>query len=90
MAKNNGTDPEEEHPTIKQDFPEATDKIVEIVEVTVEPDYYGITIRFHDRTALTFALEPCVFAFPAYAQWTNGEEKVLKQYKPIRSTVERA
>jgi hypothetical protein len=52
-----------EDPPTRQDFPETKDKIVEIVEITAEPDYYGITIRFQDKTALTFVIEPCVVAF---------------------------
>jgi len=85
MADNKGT-----HlpgPPTRQDFPEARDKVVEIVELTVEPDYYGITIRFQDKTALTFSMEPCVFVFPIYEDWTSGDAKVLKQYQPIRSKI---
>ena len=88
MADNKGTHPPD--PSTRQDFSEAKDKIVEIVEVTVEPDYYGITIRFQDKTSLTFVIEPCIFAFPIYSDWTSGEEKALKQYRPIRSKVPRA
>jgi hypothetical protein len=74
----------------RQDFPEVKDKIVEIVELSVEPDYYGITIRFRDKTALTFVIEPCVFTFPIYSDWTGGEEKPLTRYQPIRSEIPRA
>jgi hypothetical protein len=74
-------------PPTRQDFPETKDKVVEIVELTVEPDYYGITIRFQDKTALSFVLETCVFAFPVYEDWTSGEAKPLKQYRPIRSEI---
>ena len=71
----------------RQYFPEAIDKIVELVELAVEPGYYGITIRFHDKTALTFVIEPCVFTFPVHEDWTSGEAKILKQYPPIRSEI---
>ena len=77
-------------PPTRQDFPETVDKIVEIVELTVEEDYYGITIRFQDKTSLTFAIESCVFAFPIYSNWTGGDETVLKQYQPIRSRLLRS
>src|SRR5690242_13223544 len=66
----------------RQDFPEARDKIDDIVELTAEADYYRITIRFQDSTTLTFVIEPCVAAFPIYSNWTDGEEKILKQYQP--------
>lgn len=86
MAVNKGTHSQHEHP-IKQDFPEAKDKIVEIVELTVEPDYYGIEIRFHDKTALNFTIESRVVTFPVYSDFTGGEEKVLKQYRTISSRI---
>jgi hypothetical protein len=71
----------------RQDFPEVKDKVVEIVEITVEAHYYGITIRFRDKTALTLVIEPCVFAFPRYSDWTDGEENVIREYPPIRSDI---
>lgn len=79
-------DPKSTPPT-RQDFPEAKDKIVEIVELTVEPDYYGITMRFQDKTSLSFLIEPCVFTFPIHSDWTSGDEKILKEYRPIRSRI---
>ncbi|HEY6348385.1 MAG TPA: hypothetical protein VI636_03145 [Candidatus Angelobacter sp.] len=72
----------------RQDFPEARDKIVELVELDVEADYYAITMRFQDKTSLTFSIEPCVFTFPRYSRSEDGEEKIVKEYEPIRSTVE--
>jgi len=74
-------------PRARQDFPEVKDKIVEIVELSVESDYYGISIRFQDKTSLTFSIEPAVFTFPIYSQWTDGEEKILKEYQPVSSDV---
>ena len=72
----------------RQYFPEAIDKIVELVELAVEPGYYGISIRFQDKTALTFVIEPCVFTSPVYEDWIGEEVKILKQYPPIRSEIE--
>lgn len=74
-------------PEIHQDFPEVKNKIVERVELTVESDFYSITIRFQDKTALSFVIEPCVVASPVYEDWTGGEGKTLKEYSPIRSRV---
>lgn len=74
-------------PEIQQEFPEVVGKIVEKVEVSIETGYYGITIRFQDKTALTFPIEPCIFVSPVYADWTDGEENTLKQYEPVRSKV---
>jgi hypothetical protein len=86
MADNQNTDLPE--PFTRQYFPEAIDKIVELVELSVESGFYGITIRFQDKTALTFVIEPCVFTFPVYEDWADGEAKILKQYEPIRSEIE--
>ena len=85
MADNQNTDSQE--PSTRQYFPEGIDKIVELVELSFEADYYGITIRFQDKTALSFVIEPCVFAFPVYEDWTSGEAKILKEYPPIRSEI---
>ena len=74
-------------PRTRQDFPEVKVKIVDSVELDVEASFYGITIRFQDRTALTFDIEPCLVTFPVYADWTGGEEKLLKKYRPVRSKV---
>ena len=75
--------------TTKQDFPEVKGKIVESVEINVEASFYSIAIFLQDRTSLTFSIEPCVFTFPIYSQWTpEGEENVVKEYEPIRSKVE--
>jgi len=75
--------------TGKLDFPEVKGKIVKSVELDVEASFYGIAIFFEDKTSLTFSMEPCVFAFPVFSQWTpEGEEKIVKEYPSIRSIVE--
>lgn len=74
----------------RQDFPETRDKLVDIVELTAETHYYGITIRFQDKTALTFSLEPCLAAYPVFSDWQDGDENQLKKYQPILSKIPRA
>jgi len=71
------------------DFPETHDKIVENIEVFSDHEYCGITIRFTDKTALTFTLETAVFVFPVYSDWTGGNDTVLKKYKSVRSKIQR-
>jgi hypothetical protein len=66
-------------------FPEAEGKIVESIELTAEPGYYGIDVNFTDNTAMVFSIEPFVMAFPYLGDWTTGERKILKQYEPVRS-----
>jgi hypothetical protein len=77
-------------PSTRQDFPEAKDKIIDIVEVTAEPGYNAITIRFQDGGTLTFTMEACIVTFPVVSEWQDGEEKQLKKYQAILSKLARA
>jgi hypothetical protein len=83
MAVNKGITP------TRQDFPEAVGKTVEIVELSADSDFYGITIRFHDKTSLTFNVEPAVITFPVLSVWPKGEEKILKEYPPVQGKTPR-
>ena len=66
-------------------FPEAQGKIIESIELTAEPGYYGIDVNFTDNTAMVFGIEPFVVAFPLYGDWATGECKIIKEFKPIKS-----
>lgn len=70
---------------MKTEFPEVKDKIVETVELAVESGHYGISVRFQDKTSLTFVIDSCIVALPVYEDWTGGESKILKEYEPVRS-----
>ena len=70
---------------IKQDFPEVKDKIVTSVEVLSDTEGFGVTIRFSDETTLDFTIESYLAVFPVHSQWKQGEETVLKRWKPIQS-----
>ncbi len=89
MANTKSTRSKPKHTRQLADFPETRDKIVENVEVFSDHEYYGITIRFTDKTALNFTLETAVFTFPVYSDWTGGEEKILKKHKSVRSHIQR-
>ena len=91
MAKNKGTHPPKKHTSRREvlEFPEVNGKIVDAVEVFSHNEYYAITIRFQDKTALNLALETAVFTFPTLSDWTGGNEKILKEYKSVRSRVQR-
>jgi hypothetical protein len=88
MAENKNNDLPE--PSTRQDFPEVKDKVVEIVEVSAEPNYNAITIRFTDGGSLTFTMESCIVTFPVLSEWQDGEEKQLKKYQAILSKLARA
>jgi hypothetical protein len=66
-------------------FPEAKGKIVADVELSASPDYYVVDVRFQDKTALTFAIEPCVMVMPELANWSTGNYKLLKRWQPVIS-----
>ncbi|PYP91614.1 MAG: hypothetical protein DMG65_07205 [Candidatus Angelobacter sp. Gp1-AA117] len=91
MAANKRTHSPQIHTSRRElaSFPEAEGKIVETVELFSDHEYYAITLRFRDKTALNFALETAVFTFPVLSDWTDGNEKILKKYKSVRSNVQR-
>ena len=78
------------HTSELADFPEVSGKIVQGVEIHSDHEYYGLTIKFIDRTALNFTFETAVFAFPTLSDWEDGDEKILKKYKGVRSKIQRS
>jgi hypothetical protein len=68
-----------------QAFPQAKGKIIERVELDVTPDYYIVEIRFQDKTALSFELEPCVMVYPEFTNWKSGNYRPLKRWRPVHS-----
>ena len=71
-------------------FPELTGKAVADVEISVARDFYAITFRFHDKTGITFNVEPAVAVFASYSDWTTEEERELKRWEPIKSILPKA
>ena len=51
-------------------FPEVRGKVIDLVELGSSPDDYTIEIRFQDKTALTFGIEPALTPFP---NWPTGK-----------------
>ena len=64
----------------RQDFPEVKDKIVNSIEVSSDDEYFGVTISFQDRTALTLQWSPVSLCFPF---WLIGQ---TEKRNPSRST----
>jgi len=85
MAEPNGKESPEQETSNIASFPEVKGKIVESIELTAEPGYYGINVNFTDNTAMVFSIEPFVMAFPYFGDWKTGERKILKQWTPVRS-----
>ena len=68
------------------DFPEVRGKTVNFVEIIDAVEGFGITIRFHDNSALYFDIQSRIAVTPVHSQWENGEEIILKRWQPIQST----
>ena len=92
MAENKGTHPPKIRTSRREilEFPEVKGKIVENVEVFSHHEYYAISIWFQDKTSLNFPLETAVFTFPTLSDWADGNETILKEYKSVRSNIQRS
>jgi len=66
-------------------FPQAKGKIIAEVELAVSSDYCLVEIKFQDKTALSFDLEPCVMVYPELTNWKTGNYKPLKRWRPVHS-----
>ncbi|PYP87683.1 MAG: hypothetical protein DMG65_16565 [Candidatus Angelobacter sp. Gp1-AA117] len=91
MADNKGNNPQRIFSSLRElaDFPEVKDKIINSIELSSDLEFFEITVTFQDKTRLTFIIEPCLVAFPVLADWTGGEEKIIKRYKQVRSKIPR-
>ncbi|PYP91846.1 MAG: hypothetical protein DMG65_05965 [Candidatus Angelobacter sp. Gp1-AA117] len=91
MAESKGTHPSKKRTSRKEvlEFPEVNGKTVEAVELFSDHEYYAITVRFQDKTALHFALETAVFSFPTLSNWKSGNDRILKKYKSVGSNIQR-
>ena len=90
MAENKSNGSPNGHTSELADFPEVHGKTVDRIELFSDHEYYGITVKFADRTALNFTFESAVFAFPTLSDWEDGNEKILKKYKGVRSKIQRS
>jgi len=91
LADNKGNNPQRIFSSLRElaDFPEVKDKIINSIELSSDLELFEITVAFQDKTTLTFIIETCLVAFPVLADWIDGEEKLLKRYKPVHSKVPR-
>ena len=66
-------------------FPQAKGKTIAEVELDVSSDYYIIEIKFQDKTALSFDLEPCMSVAPELVNWKTGNYRLLRRWRPVHS-----
>jgi hypothetical protein len=67
------------------EFPEAKGQTVERVELSTDPGFPCINIRFQDETDLTFIIGTALTFRASYFRWKDGEQKVLKRWPVLRS-----
>jgi hypothetical protein len=70
-------------------FEEVKGKPVDLVEVFTAGGYHAIDVRFQDKTALHFAIEPGFILETEYADWKTGYWRPIKRWPLIRSETHR-
>ena len=70
-------------------FEEIKGKPVDFVEVFTAGDYHAIDVRFQDKTALHFIIDPCFILETDYADWKTGNWRPIKRSPLIRSKTHR-
>ena len=70
-------------------FEEVKGKPVDLVEVFTTSGYHSIDVRFQDKTALHFVIEPGLILETEYADWKTGNWRPIKRWPLIRSETHR-
>jgi hypothetical protein len=66
-------------------FPQARGRTVEMVELSLDPDYHCVSIRFKDNTDLTVVIDRVLTFQATYSEWKAGNPKILKRWPMVRS-----
>ena len=66
-------------------FEEIKGKPVEHVEVFTTGEYHSIDLRFQDKTAMHFVIDPGFTLESEYADWKTGNWRLIKRWPLIRS-----
>jgi hypothetical protein len=64
---------------------EVKGKVVEYVEIYNSSDYHSIDVRFQDKTALHFVIDPGFLLEAEYDDWKTGNFRRIKRWPAIRS-----
>ena len=64
---------------------EVKGKVVEYVEIYNSSDYHSIDVRFQDKTALHFVIDPGFLLESEYDDWKTGNFRRIKRWPAIRS-----
>lgn len=66
-------------------FPQAKGRTVEMVELSLDPEFQCVSIRFKDNTDLTVVIDTALTFRAEYSEWKAGNQKVLKRWPVVRS-----
>ena len=66
-------------------FEEVRGKSVDFIEFYTSGDYHVVDVRFEDKTAMHFAIEPGFTVEPGYSDWKTGNLRRIKSWPLIRS-----
>jgi hypothetical protein len=66
-------------------FEEVKGKPVDFVEVFTAGEYHAIDVRFQDKTALHFVINPGFSLETEYADWKTGNWRPIKRWPLIHS-----
>ena len=70
-------------------FEEVKGKPVDLIEVFTAGGAHSIDVRFQDKTAIHFAIEPGFILETEYADWKTGNWRPIKRWPLIRSETHR-
>ena len=66
-------------------FEEAQGKPLDYIEFFTAGEYHSIDVRFQDKTAMHFVIEPGFTLEIDYADWKTGNWRPIKRWPLIRS-----
>jgi hypothetical protein len=68
-------------------FKDVKGKAVDFVEVYTSGGYHCIDVRFQDKTALTFEIDPGFRVQAGYFSWKTGNQSPIKEWPLIWSAI---
>lgn len=66
-------------------FQEAQGKPLDYIEFFTTGEYHAIDVRFQDKTAMHFVIEPGFTLETDYSDWKSGNGRRIKRWPLIRS-----
>jgi|SRR5579884_2405482 len=77
--------PKQPPPSNRLTFTQVNGRIIERVEISAEPDYQCVCIRFQDNTDLNIVMESGLLFRAELSKWKAGNQRVLKRWPMLSS-----